>query len=86
VSHFTSSRFWERYNQLPAEIREQADKQFELLKRNPAHPSLRFKKIGRYWSARVNVGIRALAVESGADLVWFWIGAHREYERMIKKG
>jgi hypothetical protein len=71
---------------LPEEIRRQADKQFEVLKRDPAHPSLRFKKVGRYWSARVNLEIRVLAVEDDSDLVWFWIGDHKEYERIIKRG
>src|SRR5688572_9344736 len=47
------------------------------------------KKVGRIWSARVSLAIRALAAEHGEDFVWFWIGDHREYERlirMIKKG
>jgi hypothetical protein len=86
VTHFASPRFWTLYNALPEEIRRQADKQFELLKKDPAHHSLRFKKVGKYWSARVTLGFRALAVESGSDLVWFWIGDHREYDRIIKKG
>ena len=63
-----------------------ADKQFALLKTDPRHLSLRFKKVGKFWSARVSVGIRALAVENGEDLVWFWIGDHRAYERIIKRG
>ena len=86
MTHFASSSFWASYEKLPENVREQADKQFALLKQNPAHPSLRFKKVGPYWSARVNVGIRALAAESGGDLVWFWIGDHNEYERRIRGG
>jgi len=39
----------------PGAIRSLADKKFELLKAEPAHPSLHFKKIGRYWSARVGI-------------------------------
>jgi hypothetical protein len=30
---------------LPAEIRERADKQFALLRANPRHPSVQFKKL-----------------------------------------
>jgi hypothetical protein len=48
----------------------------------PVHPSLHFKKVGRYWSVRVALGHRALAVEVGDDLVWFWIGSHAEYDRV----
>ncbi len=85
MNHFASSRFWSCYDQLPAEVRVQADKQFALLKQNASHPSLHFKKTGRYWSARVNLSVRALAVVDGQDLVWFWIGDHREYERLLKR-
>ena len=67
-------------------MRALADKQYALLKENPAHPSLRFKKVGQFWSARVSGSLRALAVDSGGDLVWFWIGDHQEYDRIIKKG
>ena len=89
MTHRASVRFWDAYNRLPPDIQSQADKQFELLKRDPRHPSLQFKKVGKIWSARVNLAIRALAVEDGDNFVWFWIGDHREYERLvrtIKKG
>jgi len=85
VTHFASSRFWACYEQLPADVRAQADKQFALLKQNPGHPSLRFKKIGKLHAARVNASIRALAIDDGNDLIWFWIGDHKEYERLIRQ-
>lgn len=69
---------------LPDAIRELADKNFALLKEDPAHPSLHFKKIGRFRSARVGRNYRALAVEVDDGLLWFWIGDHATYERMIE--
>ena len=53
-----------------------ADKSFGLLNADPRHPSLHFRKVGRYWSARVGLHHRAVAVEAPDGLVWFWIGAH----------
>jgi len=44
---------------------------------------LHFKKVGRYWSARVRNHHRALAVEAPGGLVWFWIGTHAEYDKLI---
>jgi hypothetical protein len=41
--------FWENYRKLPDQVRKLADKNLELLKSDPRHPSLRFKKIGRFW-------------------------------------
>lgn len=71
MNHFTSSRFWDCYHTLPEDVRALADKQYALLKENPSHPSLHFKKVGKYWSARVNDGIRALSAKSGATLFGF---------------
>lgn len=81
--HRTTPQFWERFYALPEPTQRLARKNFELLKVNPNHPSLHFKKVGQYWSARVGLSHRALAVEDGADFIWVWIGSHDEYDRLI---
>jgi hypothetical protein len=83
LNHFATPGFWFHYRQLAPEVRELADKNFTLLRSNPRHPSLRFKKIGHFWSARVGLRYRALAKERKDGLVWFWIGPHDEYEQLI---
>jgi hypothetical protein len=83
MRHFASSAFWEAYQNLPEHIRELADKNYALLKENPQHPSLHLKKIGRFWSVRVGLRYRALAVEVDDNLLWFWIGSHADYDRLI---
>ena len=85
MNHRTSSRFWALYDELPEDTRILADKRYELLKRDPHHPSLQLKKVGKLWSARVSLSLRVLAAEDGDDLVWFWIGDHKEYERLIRQ-
>lgn len=84
MNHFASRAFWEAYDKLPEQVRALADKNYALLKTNPRHPSLQFKKIGRFWSVRVGLRYRALAVEADNDLVWFWIGSHGDYDSIIK--
>jgi hypothetical protein len=71
MRHFASRAFWEAYKKLPMQTRALADKNYALLKENPHHPSLQFKKIGRLWSVRVGLRYRALAAEADGDLVWF---------------
>ena len=83
VNHFASPDFWFHYRQLPQDIQELADKNFQLLKANPRHPSLRIKKIGVFYSARVGLHYRALAKERPEGWVWFWIGHHTEYDALI---
>ncbi len=82
MRHFTSPSFWELYK-LPAPIRELADKNYELLKTNSRHPSLQFKKVGKYWSVKVGLKHRAVAVEIQEGLLWFWIGTHTEYDHVF---
>ena len=83
MKHHASPAFWSLYHSLPPEIRRTADRAYDHLKGDPRHPSLHFKKVGRFWSARVGLHHRALAVESGEDLVWFWIGTHAEYDKLV---
>ena len=85
MKHFKSPTFRECYNKLPAKIKSIADKNFSLLKEDLNHPSLHVKKVASYWSVRVGRRYRALAVEVENGLLWFWIGTHTEYDRMIKK-
>ena len=83
MKHRATRRFWELYATLPKEKRQLADKSFALLKADPAHPSLHFKKVGKFWSARIGIAHRALAVPDGEDFTWVWIGLHDEYDRLI---
>lgn len=85
MTHRATSRFWRCYHALPAAVQELADRSFALLKADSGHSSLHFKKIGQLWSARVGLHYRALAIEVGDDLAWFWIGSHSEYDRLIKQ-
>ncbi|HUY15108.1 MAG TPA: hypothetical protein VMX16_15995 [Terriglobia bacterium] len=83
--HRTTARFRTCLARLPEAVQRVARQNFELLKENPSHPSLHFKKVGKLWSVRVGIHHRALAVEDGADLVWVWIGPHDDYVRLIKQ-
>lgn len=80
--HRMNQRFWQYFYQLPKPIQILARKNFELLKNDLNHPSLSFKKVGKFWSARVGINYRALAFKDGEDYIW--IGSHDEYERLLK--
>ena len=51
---------------------------------DPRHGSLQFQKRGRFWRACFGDGYRALAVAVPDGYLWFWIGTHDEYERLLK--
>ena len=84
--HRTTPQFWRRYHDLPTSIQDRADQAFAFLERDPRHPSLQFRRLGAFWSARVDLAHRALAVQDGDDFIWVWIGSHDEYERILRGG
>ena len=84
MKHFASPAFWRAYERLPESARALADKNYVRLKQDPQHPSLHFKQIGRYWSVRVGAHYRALGMDVEDGVLWFWIGSHADYDRMIE--
>ncbi len=83
MRHRASVKFWRFYGELPMRVQRQADTAYALLRSDDRHPSLHFKKVRTMWSARIGIHYRAVAVEEGNDIVWFWIGHHSEYDHLI---
>ena len=83
MTHHAAPSFWRCYEGLPEPVRVLADKQFELLRSNAHHPSLHFKRVGRFHSVRVGAHYRALGVDVPDGILWFWIGTHAEYDRVV---
>jgi hypothetical protein len=82
--HNTTKRSWKCYDALPEEVQRVSDQNYELLKTDPSHPSLHFKKVGDYWSVRAGKGYRALGVETPKGISWVWIGSHAEYDKLLR--
>ena len=78
--------FWRAYDGLDPRIREAARRAYLLFEENPAHPSLRFKKLAghdRIWSVRINDSFRALGERAGDTIMWFWIGSHNDFDKLF---
>ena len=82
--HRATPQFWAHLGHLPDSVQQIARRNFRLLAEDPAHPSLRLKRVGSYWSARVGLRYRALAVDDDGDFIGVWIGTHDQYNRLIK--
>jgi hypothetical protein len=85
LKHYASSNFWRNFKELPTKIQTLARHNYTLLKKNPSHPSLRFKPVysGKYRSVRVGLHYRALGIPVNDGVQWFWIGSHAEYDKLI---
>lgn len=87
MNSFTVRSYWDSYNELSQDVKKQADTKFELWKDDPFHPSLHFKCVNsedNIWSVRINLDYRALAVREKDAVVWYWIGNHDRYEKLLK--
>jgi len=85
LRHFASSRFWHCFAALPGEIQASARRNYALLRETPTYPSLQFKSVagGKYRSVRVGLYYRALGMPVSDGILWFWIGSHADYDRLL---
>lgn len=67
-------------------MQRDAKRAYRLFSENPAHPSLQFKKLegeDDIFSARIGLDYRGLAVMRNGRVVWYWIGSHADYDRLV---
>lgn len=84
---FTVKSYWDSYNELSLDIKRIADAKFELWKEDPFHPSLHFKCVNskeNIWSVRITLDYRALSVREKNTVIWYWIGDHNLYNKLLK--
>lgn len=84
-----TDEFIKCFADLPERVKKTARKNYRLWQRNPSHPSLEFKKLNittePTYSVRVGIGWRAVGVMKNSEtIVWFWIGSHNNYDKLLK--
>ena len=82
----TTRKFWKAYAKLDETVKQQARASYRLFRENPQHPSLNFKKMHDslpIYSARVNLNHRAVGIFENGEIIWFWIGPHDAYEKLL---
>jgi hypothetical protein len=86
VTSHTTESFRRLFRQLPAAVQEAARTAYRLWRADPFHNSLRFKKVHPkepIYSVRIGLGWRALGVRDGDTMIWYWIGSHADYDRLL---
>jgi hypothetical protein len=83
-----TKQFKDLFAELPESVQRQANDAYRLFKANPSHPGLSFKPVsskGPVYSVRIGLHYRALAIRKPDYLVWFWIGSHADYDKMLSR-
>ncbi|NUN66635.1 hypothetical protein HCU40_18170 [Pseudanabaena biceps] len=81
-----TTAFRKTYAHLPIQIRERAYEAYLQFKKDPSHPSLRFKKIHSelpIYSVRISKNYCAVGQLDKDTVIWFWIGSHSEYDKLL---
>ncbi len=82
----TTERFRKALADLPKQVQKQAKDAFQKFKIDPYYPSLRFKRVHStkpIYSVRINMDCRAIGIQQENEITWFWIGSHRDYEKLL---
>ncbi len=83
-----TAQFNKLFSDLPLEIQSKAKRNYSFWKRNNNHPGLHFKLINSalaVYSVRVSLYYRALAVKKDDTMIWFWIGSHEDYNKIVQQ-
>jgi hypothetical protein len=84
----TTRRFRDLLAALPGNARAQARDAYALFRQKPSHPGLHFKKVYSdppTYSARVGIGYLAVCALDGDVAIWFWIGSHANYDKLLEQ-
>ena len=84
----TTAAFRKAFSRLPRRIQAQARDAFRQFLQDPQHPGLQFKRVHtkrRIYSVRVTLDYRAIGVREGDLIIWYWIGSHEEYDRLVSR-
>ena len=82
----TTKQFRKAFTQLPKQVQKQTRQAYKLFQQNPQHPSLRFKKVHSnlpIYSARISKNYRAIGQLDGDTVIWFWVGTHAQYDKLL---
>ncbi len=88
MNSVTSPDFRRDFAALPDQIKRQARDAYRLFRSDPHHPGLKFKKLPPHediWSVRINNNYRAIGRRRDELIVWFFIGSHADYDKLISR-
>lgn len=81
-----TKQFRRAFDDLSEDVRFRSRQAYRIFRDDPYHPSLHFKAVHPtrpIYSVGIGLTYRALGILNGDQIVWFWIGPHVEYDRLL---
>ena len=88
MKSFITKRFREAYTVLPEHIKQLTLKNYKIWLTDSSYPSLHYKQVHNIkpiYSARVGIAYRVLGIQQDESMIWFWIGSHSDYDKLLKQ-
>lgn len=88
MKSFTTKRFRDCYAVLPEHIQLLTSRNYKMWLKDSSHPSLHYKQVHTtkpVFSARVGISFRVLGIQQNDEMIWFWIGSHSDYDKLLKQ-
>lgn len=88
MKSYTTEKFWKAYQNLSVHVQRKARETYRLWQQNPYHPSLQFKQIHPtkpIFSVRISIDWRTVGVRDSDIMIWFWIGSHADYDKIVSQ-
>ena len=87
ISH-TTEQFRKLLYKLPKDIQKQAKEAYRQFEKDHNYPGIRFKRVHSnrpIYAVRISRDYRALGVQKENEIIWFWIGSHSDYDKILKE-
>jgi hypothetical protein len=88
VESKTTAKFRALLSGAPQSVQIKTKAAYALWFENPDHPSLRFKKVHErlpIYSVRIDLNWRAVGTLQKDTMIWFWLGSHHDYEKLLSQ-
>lgn len=84
----TTKQFRDLLTALPETMQHQAKNAYQRFRLDPKHNSLNLKQVHpqqSIYSVRISKGYRAVGKLDDKGMLWFWIGSHSDYDKLLSK-
>jgi hypothetical protein len=88
VKSRTTAQFRKMLADLSGQVKEKTREAYRQFKKDPSYPSLRFKKVHPQlpiYSVRISRDYRAVGQLDEDTVIWFWVGSHAEYDKLLNR-
>lgn len=82
----TTAHFRKQLARIPTNVQEQAKRTYRVWRTDPYRNGLEYGRVHPsrpYYSVRIGLHWRAVALVENGLATWIWIGSHSDYDKLL---